>query len=51
MLMRTRFVIAIIYWYIWTVFLPKLGNYSLEEYEETLADGTTVTKLVHVHKT
>lgn len=35
-----------LYWYIWTVFLPRHGGYTLEEAVETLDDGTNVTKLV-----
>jgi hypothetical protein len=38
------------YWYIWTVLLPRLGNYTLEEETEVLDDGTSITKLVHKSK-
>ncbi|ATY63571.1 Amino acid polyamine transporter I [Cordyceps militaris] len=40
-------VISVVYWYVWTVFIPKWWGYSLEEEDATLADGTTITKLVH----
>jgi hypothetical protein len=43
-----RFVFGFIYWYIWTILLPKWKNYSLEEKEEVLEDGTTVTTLIRV---
>ncbi|OLN86003.1 Low-affinity methionine permease [Colletotrichum chlorophyti] len=36
-----------IYWYIWTVFIPKWRGYKIEEQEEVLKDGTTITRLVH----
>jgi len=41
-------VFGLIYWYLWTILIPKWKGYSLEEEEETLKDGTTITKLVHV---
>ncbi|KAE8553850.1 hypothetical protein EYB25_002388 [Talaromyces marneffei] len=41
---------GIIYWYIWTVLLPRLGNYTLEEETEVLDDGTSITKLVHKYR-
>lgn len=34
----------------WTVVLPYVGNYSLEETEDVLDDGTTVTVLARVPK-
>ncbi|KAJ5701927.1 methionine permease [Penicillium malachiteum] len=37
---------AILYWYVWTVFLPRCGGYKLEEITETLDDGTPVIRLV-----
>ncbi|KAJ3490346.1 hypothetical protein NLG97_g5795 [Lecanicillium saksenae] len=40
-------IISIVYWYVWTVLIPKWRGYSLEEEEAILADGTTITKLVH----
>jgi hypothetical protein len=46
----TRFSIlfGVLYWYIWTVFIPRWRSYTLEEVEEVLDDGTTITKLVQV---
>ncbi|KAH8691378.1 putative methionine permease [Talaromyces proteolyticus] len=41
---------GVLYWYIWTVLLPKWGGYTLEEEVEVLDDGTSITKLVHSHK-
>ena len=35
-----------VYWYIWTVALPRLGGYRLEDETGVLKDGTSVTKLV-----
>ncbi|KAL4869860.1 hypothetical protein BDV12DRAFT_208184 [Aspergillus spectabilis] len=39
-------VFGVLYWYVWTVLLPRWGGYSLEEEEKVLDDGTIVTKLV-----
>jgi len=41
---------GIVYWYVWTILLPRWKGYTLEEEEEILKDGTTVTKLVHIPK-
>ncbi|EJT71334.1 hypothetical protein GGTG_10593 [Gaeumannomyces tritici R3-111a-1] len=41
-------IFGFIYWYLWTIFIPRWRGYRLEEKTETLADGLTVTKLVHV---
>ncbi|KAK5995127.1 Low-affinity methionine permease [Cladobotryum mycophilum] len=40
-------VIGLIYWYVWTILIPKWKGYTLEEKSEVLDDGTTITKLVH----
>ncbi|CBF87100.1 hypothetical protein AN2560.2 [Aspergillus nidulans FGSC A4] len=37
---------GVIYWYVWTVLLPRWGGYKLEEEEKVLDDGTAVTRLV-----
>lgn len=37
-----------VYWYIWTVLLPRLGGYRLQEAGEVLDDGTKITTLVRV---
>ncbi|ETS73198.1 hypothetical protein PFICI_15143 [Pestalotiopsis fici W106-1] len=39
---------GVIYWLIWTVILPRIGNYHLEEKEDTLDDGTKITFLDRV---
>ena len=39
---------GILYWYIWTVFVPSLKGYTLEEETDILDDGTTVTTLTKV---
>ncbi|KAI3529388.1 methionine permease [Colletotrichum abscissum] len=39
---------GVMYWYVWTVALPRWGGYKIEETEEILSDGTTITKLVHI---
>ncbi|KXH35732.1 methionine permease [Colletotrichum simmondsii] len=39
---------GVLYWYVWTVALPRWGGYKIEEKEEILSDGTTITKLVHI---
>ncbi|KAE9972709.1 hypothetical protein EG328_004850 [Venturia inaequalis] len=41
---------GIIYWFVWTVALPRWRGYHLEETVEILDDGTSITKLVHVHE-
>lgn len=38
---------GVLYWYVWTVLLPRWGGYQLEEEKEILADGTSIIKLVH----
>lgn len=43
-----RIVFGIIYWYFWTVLIPRWRGYRLEEEKEVLSDGTSITKLVHV---
>ncbi|OAR01877.1 hypothetical protein LLEC1_05823 [Akanthomyces lecanii] len=40
-------LVSMVYWYVWTVLIPRWWGYSLEEEEATLVDGTTITKLVH----
>lgn len=35
-----------VYWYMWTVALPRLGGYRLENETGVLEDGTSITKLV-----
>ncbi|KAJ5809608.1 methionine permease [Penicillium pulvis] len=39
-------IFAVLYWYVWTVILPRRGGYTLEETVETLDDGTTINRLV-----
>lgn len=39
---------GVIYWLIWTVILPKIGGYHLEEKEDVLDDGTSITCLSRV---
>ena len=39
---------GVVYWYIWTVLIPRLRGYHLEEDTDILEDGTSVTKLVKV---
>ncbi|KAJ5959325.1 Major facilitator superfamily domain general substrate transporter [Penicillium vulpinum] len=38
---------GVLYWYVWTVLLPRWGGYQLEEEKEILDDGTSIIKLVH----
>ncbi|RMZ80624.1 hypothetical protein DV738_g2585, partial [Chaetothyriales sp. CBS 135597] len=35
-------LVAIAYWYIWTIFIPRIRGYRLEEETDTLSDGTTI---------
>ncbi|KAK4072694.1 uncharacterized protein Triagg1_5739 [Trichoderma aggressivum f. europaeum] len=41
---------GVLYWYVWTILLPKWGGYKLEEKSEVLDDGTSITKLVHSYE-
>lgn len=43
---RYSLLFGVIYWYIWTVLLPRWGGYRLEEEVDVLDDGTSITKLV-----
>ncbi|KAH8165056.1 hypothetical protein CIB48_g3194 [Xylaria polymorpha] len=43
-------VFGVLYWLVWTVILPRLGGYTLEEKEDVLDDGTTITVLARVPK-
>ncbi|KAL7938624.1 amino acid permease domain-containing protein [Trichoderma chlorosporum] len=43
-------VAGVVYWYIWTILLPKWGGYKLEEKSEVLDDGTSITRLVHSYE-
>jgi amino acid transporter len=43
-------VFGLLYWLVWTVILPRLGGYRLEEKEDILDDGTTITVLTRVSK-
>jgi hypothetical protein len=38
---------GVLYWYVWTILLPRWRGYRLEEEVEVLKDGTSITKLVH----
>ncbi|KNG87202.1 putative methionine permease [Aspergillus nomiae NRRL 13137] len=41
---------GVFYWYIWTVLLPRWGDYQLEEEKGVLEDGTGITKLVRSYR-
>ena len=43
-----RLIGGVVYWYLWTVVIPRLRGYRLEEEPDTLQDGTSVTRLVKV---
>ena len=47
-LIMSSLVCGVIYWYLWTVLVPRLRGYRLEEEVGVLDDGTSVTKLVKV---
>ncbi|KAI2726412.1 hypothetical protein DTO012A7_2179 [Penicillium roqueforti] len=38
---------GVLYWYIWTVLLPRWRGYKLGEENHILADGTSIIRLVH----
>ncbi|KAI1276548.1 methionine permease [Xylaria sp. FL0933] len=44
-------VFGVVYWLVWTIVLPRIGGYRLEEKEDVLDDGTTITVLARVPKT
>ncbi|KAL5334153.1 amino acid permease-domain-containing protein [Aspergillus crustosus] len=44
-------IFGVLYWYVWTVLLPRWGGYRLEEEEKVLDDGTAVIKLVRTTST
>jgi hypothetical protein len=46
----TRIVAGVLYWYVWTILLPKWRGYTLEEETEVLGDGTSITRLVHKYE-
>ena len=39
---------GILYWYVWTILLPRWKGYNLEEETRLLDDGTTVTTMIKV---
>ncbi|KAH9895348.1 amino acid transporter [Xylariomycetidae sp. FL2044] len=41
-------VFGVLYWFVWTVLLPRIGKYRLEEREDVLDDGTAITVLTRV---
>ena len=43
-----RLLFGALYWLIWTVILPRIGHYTLEEKQEVLDDGTAITVLTRV---
>lgn len=43
-----RIVFAVLYWYLWTVAVPRWRGYRLEEEVDGLEDGTSITKLIRV---
>jgi hypothetical protein len=42
-----RLLIGVLYWWVWTVLVPRWRGYHLEEDVEILEDGTSITRLVH----
>ncbi|RMD41904.1 hypothetical protein DV735_g3205, partial [Chaetothyriales sp. CBS 134920] len=43
-------LIAIAYWYIWTILVPRIRGYRLEEETDTLSDGTTIKAINSVQQ-
>ncbi|UNI18460.1 low-affinity methionine permease [Purpureocillium takamizusanense] len=41
------FVGSLLYWYVWTILLPRIRGYTLEEETVVLQDGTAVTRIIH----
>ncbi|KAH8655914.1 methionine permease [Ilyonectria robusta] len=44
----TIFLAGIVYWYVWTIAIPRWRGSRLEEETRVLQDGTVVTKLVYI---
>ncbi|KAI5458213.1 amino acid permease-domain-containing protein [Mariannaea sp. PMI_226] len=40
----TIFAVGVVYWYVWTIAIPRWRGYTLEEDTRVLVDGTSVTK-------
>ncbi|KAH6877186.1 amino acid permease-domain-containing protein [Thelonectria olida] len=40
----SSFVVGVVYWYLWTIAIPRWRGCTLEEETRVLADGTSVTK-------
>jgi hypothetical protein len=45
-----RILGRVLYWFVWTVWVPRWKGYGMIEEEEMLTDGTTIAKLVHKTK-
>ncbi|KAI1633618.1 amino acid permease-domain-containing protein [Biscogniauxia mediterranea] len=43
-------VFGFLYWLVWTVILPRLGGYELQQKEDVLDDGTTITMLTRTYE-
>ena len=41
---------GVLYWYVWSILLPKWQGYRLEEETNVLDDGTTVNKVIKVRQ-
>ncbi|KAL2676588.1 hypothetical protein Neosp_010352 [[Neocosmospora] mangrovei] len=41
----TIFALGVVYWYMWTIAIPRWRGTTLEEETHVLEDGTTITKL------
>lgn len=40
-----RFILGVVYWFVWTIAIPRWQGTKLEEYTQILDDGTSITKL------
>lgn len=43
-------LLGVSYWCFWAVLLPGMGGYELDEKEDILKDGTTITRFTHRHR-
>lgn len=43
-----RLGFGVVYWYVWTVLIPRVKGYRLEEEKSILSDGTSINRLVKV---
>ncbi|KAK3938017.1 amino acid permease-domain-containing protein [Diplogelasinospora grovesii] len=43
-------LLGLLYWFLWTVLLPRWGDYQLEEVTDSLDDGTIITRVIQTYE-